>query len=70
VAAEGYKIKLVPFDRSTINFGNVRVGDSKAEAVKLSNEGKYPYAFAFDIRKAATKEVGEGASVILSVSYG
>lgn len=51
VQAEGYKIHFVPFSRSSINYGNLRVGDSKTEAVTLSNEGKYPYAFNFDIRK-------------------
>jgi len=79
VQAEGYKIHFVPFDRSSLNYGNVKVGDSLSETVSLSNQGKYPYAFKFEMRKASTKEafllepssgiIGPGESAKVRVTF-
>jgi hypothetical protein len=56
VLGEGYNVHFVPFDRSSIDFGNVRAGDNKVETVKLSNTGKYEYAYSFEVRKPSVRE--------------
>ena len=41
----------------SLDFGNLRVGDTKPETFSLKNKGKYDIDFAFVIRRAAVAEI-------------